>query len=110
MCLDPKEAIFKKHKASSQQSKPLYVRDHIDAKPISRMLINSGTTVNLMSYSIFKKLGREDDELLKANLMLNDVGGGGGGQPHGGQRHRLHGAHLREQIAHHHILHRRGAR
>jgi hypothetical protein len=27
-----------------------------------------------MSYSIFKKLGREDDELVKTNLALNGVG------------------------------------
>jgi hypothetical protein len=53
----------------------LYVRDHIDEKPISRMLIDGGATVNLMSYFIFKKLGREDDELMKTNLMLNGVGG-----------------------------------
>jgi hypothetical protein len=53
----------------------LYVRDHIDEKPISRMLIDGGATINLMSYFIFKKLGREDDELMKTNLMLNGVGG-----------------------------------
>jgi hypothetical protein len=28
----------------------------------------------LMRYSIFKKLGQEDDELVKTNLMLNGVG------------------------------------
>jgi hypothetical protein len=31
--------------------------------------------VNLMLYSIFKKLRREDDELVKTNLMLNGMGG-----------------------------------
>jgi hypothetical protein len=39
------------------------------------MLIDGGTTVNLMPYSIFKKIGRKDDELMKTNLMLNGVGG-----------------------------------
>jgi hypothetical protein len=38
------------------------------------MLIDDGAVVNLMPYSIFKKLGREDDELVKTNLMLNDMG------------------------------------
>jgi hypothetical protein len=28
-----------------------------------------------MLYSIFKKLGNEDDKLVKTNLMLNNVGG-----------------------------------
>jgi hypothetical protein len=39
------------------------------------MLIDGGTTVNLKSYSVFKKLGREDDELVKTNLTLNGLGG-----------------------------------
>jgi hypothetical protein len=55
--------------------KPLYVRGHIDRRSISRMLVDGGTAVNLMSYSIFKKLGREDNELVKTNLMLNNMGG-----------------------------------
>jgi hypothetical protein len=37
------------------------------------MLIDGGAVINLMSYSIFKKLGREDNELMKTNLMLNGV-------------------------------------
>jgi hypothetical protein len=28
-----------------------------------------------MPYSVFKKLGREDDELVKTNLTVNGVGG-----------------------------------
>jgi hypothetical protein len=41
------------------------------------MLVDGGAAVNLMSCSIFKKLERKNDELVKTNLMLNDVGGGG---------------------------------
>jgi hypothetical protein len=75
MCLGPKEAIFEKPEELSQHLKPLYVQGHIDGKPISRMLIDGGAAVNLIPYSIFKKLGRKDDELVKTNLTLNDVGG-----------------------------------
>jgi hypothetical protein len=75
MCLNPKEAVFKKPKESSQHMKPLYVRGHIDGRPIFRMLIDGGVVVNYMLYSVFKKLGREDDELMKTNLTLNSVGG-----------------------------------
>jgi hypothetical protein len=39
------------------------------------MLIDDGAAVNLMPYSIFKKIGREDDELMKTNLTLNGMGG-----------------------------------
>jgi hypothetical protein len=41
MCLGTKEAVFEKPKESSQQLKPLYIRGHIDGKPISRMLIDA---------------------------------------------------------------------
>jgi hypothetical protein len=44
------------------------------------MLVDGGAAVNLMSYSMFKKLGREGDELVITNLTLNDRGGG----PNGG--------------------------
>jgi hypothetical protein len=48
---------------------------HIDGKLISRMLVDSRVAVNLMSYAVFNKLGREDDELMKTNLTLNGMGG-----------------------------------
>jgi hypothetical protein len=74
MCLSPKETVFRKPEESSQHLKSLYVRGHIDGKLISRILINGGVVINLMLYSVFKKLGRKDDELVKTNLMLNSVG------------------------------------
>jgi hypothetical protein len=39
------------------------------------MLINGGTAVNLMSYSVFKKLGRKDNELVETKLTINGLGG-----------------------------------
>jgi hypothetical protein len=77
MCLRPMEVVFEKPKKSRKHLKPFYIRGHIDGKPVSRMLIDGGATINLMPYFVFKKLGREEDELVKINLMLNDVGGGG---------------------------------
>jgi hypothetical protein len=76
MCLSHKEAMFEKLEESSQHIKPLYVRGHIDGRLISRMLVDGGTVINLMSYSNLKKLGQENDELVKTNLSLNGVGGG----------------------------------
>jgi hypothetical protein len=74
LCLGPKEVMFEKLKESSQHLKPLYIWGNIDGSPIYRMLVDDGSVVNLMSYSVFKKLGREDDELIKTNLTLNGVG------------------------------------
>jgi hypothetical protein len=74
MCLGSKKVVFEKPEESSQHMKPLYIQGHIDEKSISRMLVDGSTAINLMPYSVFKKLGRGDDELVKSNLMLNGVG------------------------------------
>jgi hypothetical protein len=74
VCLGPKEVMCKKPEELSKHLKPLYIRCHINRRSISRMLVASGAAINLMSYSKFKKLGREGDELVKTNLMLNSVG------------------------------------
>jgi hypothetical protein len=74
ICLGPKEVMFEKLEESSHHLKLLYVRGHINGKPITRMLVDSGVAVNLMPYSVFKRLGRKDDKLVKTNLTLNGVG------------------------------------
>jgi hypothetical protein len=58
--------MLEKSEESIQHLKPLYIRGHIDGRSISRMLFDGDAAVNLMSYSMFKKLGREDDELVKS--------------------------------------------
>jgi hypothetical protein len=74
LCLGPKEVVFEKHDESSHHLNTLDVRGHIDGRPICRMFVDGDVVINLMSYSVFKKLGREDDELVKINLTLNGLG------------------------------------
>ena len=40
------------------------------------MLVDGGAIVNLMPYSLYKKLGGTDEELIKTNMMVSGVGGG----------------------------------
>jgi len=54
------EAIFQKPKESENHLKALYMRGHINGKPVSRMLVDGGAIVNLMHYSLYKKLGGTD--------------------------------------------------
>jgi hypothetical protein len=72
----PKDAIFQKPKDIDNHLKALYMKGHINGKPISRMLVDGGAIVNLMSYSLFKKLGGSDEELIKTNMTVSGVGGG----------------------------------
>jgi hypothetical protein len=71
-----KEAIFQKPKTTENHLKALYMKGHINGKPISRMLVDGGAIVNFMSYSLFKKLGGSDNELIKTNMIVSGVGGG----------------------------------
>jgi hypothetical protein len=72
----PKDAIFPKPKDTDNHLKALYMKGHINGKPISRMLVDGGAIVNLMSYSLFKKLGGSDEELIKTNMTVSGFRGG----------------------------------
>ena len=52
------------------------MRGHINGRPISRMLVDGGAIVNLMLYSLYKKLGGTDEDLIKTNMPVSGVGGG----------------------------------
>ena len=52
-----REAVFQKPKESDNHLMALYMKGHINGKPISRMLVDGGVIVNLMPYSMNKKLG-----------------------------------------------------
>jgi hypothetical protein len=70
----PKEAAFTKPKESVNHLNPLFMRGHIGGIPIAKMLVDGGATVNLMPYSLYRKLGKQDDELVKTNMTLSGVG------------------------------------
>jgi hypothetical protein len=76
LAFGPKEAIFQKPKATENHLKALYLKGHINGKTISRMLVDGGAIVNFLLYSLFKKLGGSDDELIKTNMTVSGVGGG----------------------------------
>jgi hypothetical protein len=56
-----KDAIFQKPKDIDNHLKALYMKGYVNGKPISRMLVDVGAIVNLMLYSLFKKLRGSDE-------------------------------------------------
>jgi hypothetical protein len=63
------QAIFKKPANHMNHPKPLHVKGFINGRPIN-MLVDSGASVNLMLYSLYKKLGGSDEELIKTKRMV----------------------------------------
>jgi len=70
------DAVFKKPVTPVRHLKPLHVKGHINGTPVRHMLVDSGAIVNLMPYSLFKKLGCKDEELIRTNMTITGVGGG----------------------------------
>lgn len=84
--LEPMLVTFEKlEEQKHPHLKALFLKGHVDGKPITKMLVDGGATVNIMSYAILRKLGKSDEDLTKTDMMLKDFEGvvsparGGGG-------------------------------
>ena len=47
----------------------------VDGKPMNKMLVDRGASVNLMPYTTFLKLGKGPEDLMETDMMLKDFGG-----------------------------------
>ena len=68
------QAIFDKP-VKHRHLKALYVKGFVDGKPMNKMLVDGGASINLMSYTTFRKLGKGLEDLMETNMMLKDFGG-----------------------------------
>ena len=50
------------------------MKGFVDGKQMTKMLVNGGAVVNLMSYTTFHKLGKGPEDLLETDMMLKDFG------------------------------------
>ena len=74
--LGPQPIIFEKPKEKSYRHlKGLYLNGFINGKPVNRMLVDTGAAVNLMPYSVLRRLGHSSADLIKTNMTLNDFNG-----------------------------------
>lgn len=55
--------------------KALYVKGLVDGKPMGKMLVDGGASVNLMPYTTFRKLGKIPDDLIHTDMRFWDFGG-----------------------------------
>ena len=67
------QAIFDKP-VKHRHLKVLYVKGFVE-KPMSKMFVDGGASVNLMPYTTFRKLGKGLEDLIKTDMMLKDFGG-----------------------------------
>ena len=76
LLLDPQQAVFEKLEESKHQHlKSLYMSGFVNRKPMSKILVDGGTTVNVMPIATFQKLGKGPKDLIKTNMILKDFKG-----------------------------------
>ena len=74
--LDLVEATFEKPEDREHKHlKPLLLKGYVNGKPMTKMLLNGGAAVNLMSYAAFRKLGLGEEDLVQTNMILTDFEG-----------------------------------
>ena len=68
------QAIFDKP-VKHRHLKALYMKGLVDGKPMNKMLVDGGASVNLMPYTTFCKLGKGPGDLHEIDMMLRDFRG-----------------------------------
>ncbi|KAK1617809.1 hypothetical protein QYE76_023326 [Lolium multiflorum] len=72
----PRPVILEKPRERSYRHlKALYLKGYINGQPISKMLVDTGAAVNIMPYSMLRRLGRSTEDLIKTNVTLSDFNG-----------------------------------
>jgi hypothetical protein len=72
----PRPVIFEKPREKSYRHlKALYLKGYINGQTISKMLVDTGAAVNIMPYSMLRRLGRSNEDLIKTNVTLRDFNG-----------------------------------
>jgi hypothetical protein len=69
-----KQATFDKP-AKNRHMRPLYLRGYVNGKPLTKMFVDGGATVNVMPYTTFRKLGMSPGDLTPTSIVLNDFAG-----------------------------------
>jgi hypothetical protein len=65
-----KQATFDKP-AKNRHVRPPYLRGYVNAK-LTKMFVDGGAAINVMSYTKFRKLGMDLGDLTPTSIVLND--------------------------------------
>jgi hypothetical protein len=72
----PRPVIYEKPREKNYKHlEALYLKGYINGHPVNKMLVDTGAAVNIMPYSVLRRLGRSAEDLIKTNVMLSDFNG-----------------------------------
>jgi hypothetical protein len=72
----PRPIIFEKPREKNYKHlKALYLKGYINGHPVNKMLVDIDVAVNIMPYSVLRRLGHSAEDLIKTNVTLSDFNG-----------------------------------
>jgi hypothetical protein len=72
----PRPVIFEKPQEKNYKHlKALYLKGYINGHPVNKMLVDTGVAVNIMSYSVLRRLERSVEDLIKTNITSSGFNG-----------------------------------
>jgi hypothetical protein len=72
----PRPVIFEKPREKNfKHLKALFLKGYINGHPVNKMLVDIGAAVNIMPYSVLRRLGHSAKDLIKTNVTLSDFNG-----------------------------------
>ena len=68
----PQKVILEKPSVEmTRHIKPLYLRAHLNGRPISKVLIDNGSMVNVMPLRMSRALGRSINDLIETEVDVS---------------------------------------
>jgi len=67
--LEPVPATFEKPEDEKRKHlKAMFLKGFVDGKPVTKLLVDGGGAVNIMPYTMLRKLGKSSEDLRKLVL------------------------------------------
>ncbi|XP_073059610.1 uncharacterized protein [Primulina eburnea] len=67
----PQQVILEKPTpAMTKHIRPLYIKAHVNGKPVSRVLIDNGSAVNVLPVRMLKSLGKNEEDLIPSEVSV----------------------------------------
>ncbi|XP_075479340.1 uncharacterized protein LOC142520223 [Primulina tabacum] len=67
----PKEVILEKLTlAMTKHIRPLYIKAHVNGKPVSRVLIDNSSAVNVLPVRMLKSMGKTEEDLIPTEVLV----------------------------------------
>ena len=74
--LEPIPATFEKPEDEKRKHlKAMFLKGFVDGTPVTKMLVDGGAAVNIMSYAMLRKLEKGSEDLTKTDMMVKDFEG-----------------------------------